>query len=84
MNSYIHLLISVVHPTCEMTINRYCVGIDANDPLYAAIDVDRWAAPEMRARLLSLLCEDWLTDDCCVVACEPIAGAVQWQRAAVP
>jgi hypothetical protein len=34
----------------------------------------------MRSRLLTLLCEDWLTDDCCVVACEQIAGAVQWQR----
>jgi hypothetical protein len=27
-----------------------------------------------------LLCEDWLTDDCSVVGCEQITGAVQWQR----
>ena len=82
MSNYIHLLVSVVHPAYEMTINRYCIGIDTSDPLYTNIDVDRWAAPEMRSRLLSLLCEDWLTDDCCVVACEQIAGAVQWQQVA--
>lgn len=80
MNNYIHLLVSVAHPTYEMTINRYCVGIDTNDPLLHGFEIDRWAAPEMRSRLLTLLCEDWLTDDCCVVACEQIAGAVQWQR----
>ena len=80
MSSYIHLLVSVVHPAYEMTINRYCIGIDTNDPLFANFDVDRWAAPEMRNRLLSLLCEDWLTDNCCVVGCERIAGAVQWQQ----
>jgi hypothetical protein len=80
MNNYIHLLISVVHPAYEMTINRYCVGIDTNDPLYTRIDVDHWADPEMRNKLLSLLCEDWLTDNCCVVGCEQISGAVQWQR----
>ena len=82
MSNYIHLLVSVVHPAYEMTINRYCVGIDTNDPLYAHIDIDHWAIPEMRNRLLSLLCEDWITDDCCVVACEQIAGAVQWQQVA--
>jgi hypothetical protein len=80
MSTYIHLLVSVVHPAYEMTINRYCIGIDTNDPLFANFDVDRWAVPEMRNRLLSLLCEDWLTDNCCVVACEQIAGAVQWQQ----
>ena len=63
-----------------MTINRYCIGIDTNDPLFANFDVDRWAAPEMRNRLLSMLCEDWPTDNCCVVGCEQIAGAVQWQQ----
>jgi hypothetical protein len=80
MTQYIHLLVSVVHPAYEMAINRYCLGIDINDPLMCDFDVDRWAAPEMRNKLLSLLCEDWLTDDCCVVGCEQIAGAVQWQR----
>lgn len=80
MSTYIHLLVSVIHPVYEMTTNRYCVGIDINDPLMHGFDLDRWAAPEMRNKLLSLLCEDWLTDDCTVVGCEQIAGAVQWQR----
>jgi hypothetical protein len=80
MTTYIHLLVALSHPTYDMTINRYCVGIDINDPLMHDFDVDRWAEPTMRNRLLSLLCEDWLTDGCSVVGCEQIAGAVQWQR----
>lgn len=77
--NYITLLISVAH-SVDGIINRYCIGIDKNDPLYHRIDVDRWADPEMRNRLLSLLCDDWLSDGCCVVGCEQIAGSVQWQR----
>jgi hypothetical protein len=80
MNSYVHLLVSVSHPAYGMTINRYCIGVDINDPLMRDFDIDHWAAPEMRSRLLNLLCEDWLTDNCSVVGCEQIAGAVQWQR----
>jgi hypothetical protein len=80
MNNYIHLLISVVHPAYGMTINRYCLGIDINDPLLHDFDIDHWAEPETRNRLLNLLCEDWLSDGCSVVGCEQIAGAVQWQR----
>lgn len=81
LSGYINLLVSVAHPAFEdVPINRYCVGIDANDPLMHGFDVDRWAEPEMRDRLLGLLCDDWLTDGSHVVGCEPIAGAVQWQR----
>jgi len=41
-------------------------------------DVDSWATPTNRQKILSLLCEDWLTEDCAVVGCEQIAGSVQW------
>lgn len=41
-------------------------------------DIDQWAVPTNREKILSLLCEDWLTDGCSVVSCEEIAGAVQW------
>jgi len=84
MSNYVHLLVSVIHPAYEMTINRYCIGIDINDPLMRDFYIDCWAAPEMRSRLLSLLCEDWLTDDCAVISCEQIAGAIQWQRVDAP
>lgn len=79
-NNYCVLLVSVIHPTYEMTTCRYCVGIDINDPLMHGFDIDQWALPEMRDKLLKLLCEDWLTENCCVVGCEQISGAVQWQR----
>ena len=82
MSTYIHLLVSICHPYHDMSTYRYCVGVDSEDPLMRGIDVNRWAEPEMRSRLMSLLCEDWLSDDCCIVACEPIDGAVQWQRVA--
>jgi hypothetical protein len=78
MTTYIHLLISLVHPAYDSTINRYCLSIDANDSKMQHIDIDRWAEPATRQRLLSLLCEDWLTDGCCIVGCEQISGAVQW------
>ena len=32
MSTYITLLVSVVHPADEMTIIRYCIGSDTNDP----------------------------------------------------
>jgi hypothetical protein len=80
MNSYVNLLVSVLHPTFNMTICRYCVGIDLNDPLMQHFDIDHWAAPEMRKILLSMLCDDWLSEDCCIIGCEQIAGSVQWQR----
>jgi hypothetical protein len=79
MSNYIHLLVSVAHPTYDMTINRYCLGIDSNDSRMRNFDIDRWASLEMRNKLLSLLCEDWLTEGCSVVSCEQISGAVQWQ-----
>jgi len=80
-HNYVTLLISVAsYGDDDLITNRYCIGIDRNDPLYHRIDVERWADPEMRNRLLSLLCEDWLSDGCCVVGCEQIAGSVQWQR----
>jgi hypothetical protein len=79
MSTYIHLLVSVAHPAYDMTINRYCLGVDLEDPLWYGFDLDRWALPEMRNKLLNMLCEDWLTDNCCIVGCEQIAGAVQWQ-----
>ena len=63
-----------------MTINRYCLSIDRDDPRIRNIDIDAWAEPENRQRLLSLLCDDWLTDGCEVVGCEEISGAVQWAR----
>jgi hypothetical protein len=77
---YVHLLISVIHPTYEMTTNRYTVSLAAADPRLRAFDIDQWAEPPMRRLLLGLLCEDWLTDGCEVVGCEQVAGAVQWQR----
>ena len=42
--------------------------------------IDRWAEPAQRRKILSMLCEDWLTDGCDVVGCEQIAGAVQWEN----
>ena len=80
MTPYVYLLVSVAHSAPELAICRYCVGIDINDPLMHDFDLDRWAESKMRDRLLNLLCEDWLTDGCHVVACEQISGAVQWQR----
>lgn len=77
--TYLTLLISLAHPEGG-TINRYAVGFDSTDPLFCRIDLNHWAEPEMRSRLLSLLCDDWLSDGCCVVGCELIAGSVQWQR----
>jgi|DEB0MinimDraft_3_1074331.scaffolds.fasta_scaffold76811_2 hypothetical protein len=79
-HNYFHILVSVIHPTCDMTINRYCLGIDSEDPRIRNFDIDRWAEPEMRNQLLPLLCEDWISEGCAVVACEEIAGAVQWGR----
>lgn len=78
-HNYANLLISVAHPGFGV-INRYAVGVDTEDPLFRHIDIDRWADPEMRNRLLSLLCDDWLSVGCSVVGCEEIAGSVQWQR----
>jgi hypothetical protein len=78
MTNYIHLLVSVIHPTYEMTINRYCLGFSLEDTRLRNFDPDNWATLENRQKILSLLCEDWLTDDCSVVGCERIAGAVQW------
>ena len=78
MTNYIHLLVSVIHPTYEMTINRYCLGFSLEDTRLRNFDPDNWATLENRQKILSLLCEDWLTDDCSVVGCEQIAGAVQW------
>jgi hypothetical protein len=78
---YIHLLLSVVHPTYEMTITRYCISIDEADKRLSGLgffDIDQWAMPENRKILRSLLCEDWLTPNCEVVNCEEISGAVQW------
>jgi hypothetical protein len=80
---YVHLLVSVVHPahdTFDMMICRYCVGFDTYDPLFCDFDLDTWATPVMRDKLLRLLCDDWLTDGSCIVGCEQITGAVQWQR----
>ena len=79
MNYYINLLVSVIHPAYEMTTNRYCVGVSSNDIRLQNFDLDHWAEPENRKTLLSLLCEDWLTDGCTIVGCEQIAGAVQWE-----
>jgi hypothetical protein len=79
MNNYIHLLVSVIHPAYAMTTNRYCLGISLDDSRMRNFDMDSWAEPEMRQLILSLLCEDWLTDGCTVVNCEQIAGAVQWE-----
>jgi len=77
---YIHLLVSVIHPTYEMTINRYCLGFSLHDQRLPGFDPDRWAEPAMRQKILSMLCEDWLTVDCAVVGCEQITGAVQWEN----
>jgi hypothetical protein len=77
---YIHLLVSVLHPTFEMTINRYCLGFSLHDQRLPGFDPDRWAEPVMRQEILSMLWEDWLTDGCLVVGCERITGAVQWEN----
>ena len=79
MKNYIHLLVSVVHPTREVMINRYCLGISLDDSRMRGFDLNHWAEPANRQRLLSLLCEDWLTDNCAIIGCEEIAGAVQWE-----
>lgn len=82
MINYINLLVSVVHPRCgvsNMTISRYAVGISLDDRRMLGFNIDHWAKPENRELLLSLLCEDWLSDGCAVVGCEAIAGAVQWE-----
>lgn len=84
MTPYVHLLVSVIHPTYQMTINRYCVGFSLDDQRLRGFDLDHWAEPENRRRIRSLLCEDWLTDGCEVVGCEQIAGAVQWEDCASP
>lgn len=78
MTDYVHLLVSVIHPAYEMTTNRYCLSVSLSDPRMGRFDLDSWAEPEQRSLILSLLCEDWLTDGCAVVGCEQIAGAVQW------
>lgn len=80
MSNYIHLIVSVIHPAYAMTVNRYCVGFSLDEPRMREFNVDHWAEPENRRRLLSMLCEDWLTDGCEVVGCEEIAGAVQWEN----
>jgi hypothetical protein len=82
--NYLTLLVSVAHPEHGMAIQRYCVGVDHNDPLLYGFDLDHWATPEGRRKLLSLLCEDWLTEDCSIVGCEQISGAVQWQGGITP
>lgn len=84
MTDYVHLLVSVIHPAYEMTINRYCLGFSMRDQRLQNFDPDHWAEPANRRMLLSLLCEDWLTDGCEIVGCEPIAGAVQWEDCASP
>jgi hypothetical protein len=78
MRNYLTLLVSVIHPSYEMTINRYCLGVLLDDTRLQDFDVDSWATPTNRQKILSLLCEDWLTEDCAVVDCEQIAGSVQW------
>jgi hypothetical protein len=77
--TYLHLLVSVIHPTFEYTINRYSLGVSLEDIRMRNFDLDNWGTPDNRHRLLLLLCEDWLTDGCAVVGCEQIAGAVQWE-----
>jgi hypothetical protein len=79
LSGYVHLLVSVIHPVFEVTTNRYCVGISLQDSRMRKFDLDSWAKPEMRRLILSLLCEEWLTDGCTIVGCEQIAGAVQWK-----
>jgi hypothetical protein len=78
MTSYFNFLISVLHPSYGNTIHRYCVGVDLGDPFASSVEFDDWAEPDNRNRILSLLCEDWLTDGCIVVGVEEIQGAVQW------
>ena len=80
MVNYITFLVSVVHPAYEMTINRYCVGVSLDDTRLRNFDIDHWAEPTNRQRILSLLCEDWLTENCAVVGFEQIAGAIQWEN----
>ena len=79
MTPYITLLVSVIHPVYGMTINRYCIGISPDDSRMQGFELDHWAEPENRSLLLSLLCEDWLTDGCSIVDCTPIAGSIQWE-----
>lgn len=79
MNNYAHFVVSIIHPCCEMTINRYCLGVSMDDPRMKNFNVDHWAEINNRNTLLSLLCEDWLTEGCMVVNCEEISGAVQWE-----
>jgi hypothetical protein len=79
-DSYEHYLVSVLHPTWNNTIERYCLGIDREDPLVQGLSFIEWALPKNRNRILSLLCEDWLTDGCIVVGVEEISGAVQWGK----
>jgi hypothetical protein len=79
MSSYVHLLVSVCHPTYDMTINRFCLGVSLHDSRMRDFDIDHWGTPQNRHRLLSLLCEDWLSEGCAVVGCEEISGAVQWE-----
>lgn len=78
MTDYVHLLVSIIHPAYEMTINRYAISVSVGDSRMRTFTLDHWAEPENRKTLLSLLCEEWLSDGCTVVGCEEIAGAVQW------
>lgn len=80
MSNYIHLLVSVIHPAYAMTISRYCIGVSLDDPRMYGFEINYWAEPDNRARLRSLLCEDWLSEGCTVVGCEEISGAVQWEN----
>jgi len=78
MCNYFTLLVTVIHPTLEMTLSRYCIGVSLDDPRMKDFNLEYWAEPGNRYLLRLLLCEDWLTKDCEVVGCEQIAGAVQW------
>lgn len=81
MTPYVYILVSIIHPEYGMTTNRYCIGFSMQDRRLQGFDIDRWAEPVQRRKILSLLCEDWLTLGCDVVGCEQIAGAVQWGAA---
>ena len=78
-HGYVHILVSIIHHVPEMTICRYCIGFSMEDTRMRDFDIDNWATPDNRRRILSLMCEDWLTDDCTVVSCEQITSAVQWE-----
>lgn len=78
MEDYTNLLLSVLHPTPCMTISRYCVGISLSDSKMRDFNVNYWAEDANRGLLLSLLSNDWLTEDCIVVGCEVIEGSIQW------